>query len=235
MFYASVGFGGGSSYLAILSLFGVDFLLLRSTSLLCNITVVGSGAYMFNKHQLINWLKVLPLIICSIPLAYLGGSLQVTETFFFIVLGIALILAATFMLRQVINEQKVLKKQVNNKIINGITGGLIGFFSGMIGIGGGIFLAPVLHFIQWDKPKVIAATTSLFILLNSIAGLAGQITNPNFTYNIEFSLPLIIAVFVGGQIGTRLSIIHFKPKTVKILTAILIAFVGVRILIKYLL
>jgi len=233
VFYSSVGFAGGSSYLAILSLFGTDFLLLRSTALLCNITVVGSGAYIFNKHQLINWSKVLPLIICSIPLAYLGGRMQVTETLFFIALGVALILAAFFMLWQVFSIKKSLQKRVSNKIINGFTGGLIGFFSGMIGIGGGIFLAPVLHFMQWDKPKIIAATASLFILLNSIAGLAGQFANPNFTFNVRFSLPLIIAVFLGGQIGTRLNVIHFKPKTIKILTAILIAFVGVRILVKY--
>jgi len=233
LFYASVGFGGGSSYLAILSLFGIDFLTLRSTALLCNITVVGSGTYIFNKHKLINWAKVLPLIICSIPMAYLGGRMRITENVFFVILAIALILAGAFMLWQAFSNQKYVKRN-NNRIFSGTIGGLIGFFSGMIGIGGGIFLAPTLHFINWDKPKVIAATASLFILLNSIAGLIGQISNPNFTFSYQFALPLIIAVFVGGQIGTRLNVMHFKPNTVRVLTAILIAFVGVRILIKYL-
>lgn len=233
LFYASVGFGGGSSYLAILSLFGIDFLLLRSTALLCNITVVGSGTYMFNKHQLINWPKVLPLIICSIPMAYLGGSISIIENVFFVNLGLALILAAMLMLWQIFSQNKPIIKPYSNKIVNGIIGCSIGFFSGMIGIGGGIFLAPVLHFMQWDEPKMIAATASIFILLNAIAGLAGQFTNPNFTFNFQFVLPLIVAVFVGGQIGTRLNIIHFKPNMVKILTAVLIAFVGTRILLKY--
>lgn len=233
LFYASVGFGGGSSYLAILSLFGIDFLLLRSTALLCNITVVGSGTYMFNKHQLINWPKVLPLIICSIPMAYLGGSISIIENVFFVTLGLALILAAMLMLWQIFSQIKPITKPYSNKIVNGIIGCSIGFFSGMIGIGGGIFLAPVLHFMQWDEPKMIAATASIFILLNAIAGLAGQFTNPNFTFNFQFVLPLIVAVFAGGQIGTRLNIIHFKPNTVKILTAVLIAFVGARILLKY--
>jgi len=233
LFYASVGFGGGSSYLAILSLFGIDFLLLRSTALLCNITVVGSGTYMFNKYQLINWPKVLPLIICSIPMAYLGGSISIIENVFFVTLGLALILAAMLMLWQIFSQIKPITKPYSNKIVNGIIGCSIGFFSGMIGIGGGIFLAPVLHFMQWDEPKMIAATASIFILLNAIAGLAGQFTNPNFTFNFQFVLPLIVAVFAGGQIGTRLNIIHFKPNTVKILTAVLIAFVGARILLKY--
>jgi len=233
LFYASVGFGGGSSYLAVLSLFNIDFLLLRSTSLLCNITVVGSGAYVFNKHRLINWPKIIPLIICSVPMAYLGGRMRITENAFFIVLGFALIIAATFMIWQAISKNHISKKSFNNKIFNGVIGGVIGSFSGMIGIGGGIFLAPVLHFMQWDKPKVIAATASLFILLNSIAGLLGQFANPNFTFNFQFAVPLIIAVFIGGQIGTRLNIAHFKPNTIRILTAVLIAFVGVRILIKY--
>lgn len=233
VFYASVGFGGGSSYLAILSLFGIDFLLLRSTALLCNITVVSSGAFIFNKHKLINWSKILPLIICSLPMAFFGGRLRVTEHIFFIALGITLILAALLMLWQAFRKKKSFYKSFNNKAVNGTIGAVIGFFSGMIGIGGGIFLAPALHFMQWDKPKVIAATASLFILLNSIAGLLGQFSNANFTFNFQFVLPLIIAVFIGGQIGTRLNIIHFKPNTIRILTAVLIAFVGLRILVKY--
>lgn len=233
LFYASVGFGGGSSYLAVLSLFGINFLLLRSTALLCNITVVGSGVYVFSKHRLINWPKVLPLIICSVPMAYFGGRLRITEFYFFIALGIVLMLAAMFMLWQALSVTKNTNQYFGHKIIGGVVGSIIGFFSGMIGIGGGIFLAPILHFLRWDKPKVIAATASLFILLNSMAGLIGQFANPNFKFNFKFALPLIIAVSIGGQIGTRLNIMHFKPNTIRVLTAILIALVGARILIKY--
>jgi len=166
-------------------------------------------------------------------MAYLGGSISIIENVFFVTLGLALILAAMLMLWQIFSQNKPITKPYSNKIVNGIIGCSIGFFSGMIGIGGGIFLAPVLHFMQWDEPKMIAATASIFILLNAIAGLAGQFTNPNFTFNFQFVLPLIVAVFAGGQIGTRLNIIHFKPNTVKILTAVLIAFVGARILLKY--
>lgn len=166
-------------------------------------------------------------------MAFFGGRLRVTEHIFFIALGITLILAALLMLWQAFRKKKSFYKSFNNKAVNGTIGAVIGFFSGMIGIGGGIFLAPALHFMQWDKPKVIAATASLFILLNSIAGLLGQFSNANFTFNFQFVLPLIIAVFIGGQIGTRLNIIHFKPNTIRILTAVLIAFVGLRILVKY--
>lgn len=114
-----------------------------------------------------------------------------------------------------------------------IIGGMIGFLSGLIGIGGGIFLAPVLYLLKWDNPKVIAATAAIFILVNSIAGLIGQLSNPNFYLDYAFVIPLVCTVLIGGQIGVRLGAGPFKPQLVKTLTAILIAFVGVRILIKY--
>ncbi len=127
------------------------------------------------------------------------------------------------------------KKIGNNHFKNAGFGGFIGFVSGMVGIGGGVFLAPLLHLIKWDSPKKIAATASFFILVNSIAGLLGQYSNPDFEINWSLTSILIITVLIGGQLGSRLSNRFLNPIQLKKATAILIAFVSLRILIKHLL
>jgi uncharacterized membrane protein YfcA len=104
----------------------------------------------------------------------------------------------------------------------------------MVGIGGGIFLAPLLHITLWNVPKKIAATASLFILVNSLSGLAGQYYNPDFYVDWNLTLVLLVTVFIGGQIGSRLSNKFFSPIRLKRATALLIAFVSIRILWKYL-
>lgn len=236
--YSSVGFGGGSSYLAILALYGIEYRLLRATALLCNITVVSGGTYIFYKKGYLKWRKMLPLVLVSVPMAYIGGSLRITQTTFFILLSFALIFAAFLMLIQSFKTNEVEKKSTNNSssnmLFNAGIGGSIGFLSGMVGIGGGIFLAPVLHLLKWDGAKTIAATASFFILVNSISGLLGQMTHPDFHLNWQFAGMLMVAVFVGGQVGSRLGAVWFSPNWVRRMTAVLILFVGLRILFKYL-
>jgi uncharacterized protein len=234
--YSSVGFGGGSSYLAILALYGFEYHMLRSTALLCNITVVTFGCYIFFKNRHFKWKKMLPLVIISTPMAYLGGSMRITETTFFILLGIVLLTAAILMWFQPVKtiEPETKTAENPNLLVNGSLGGGIGFLSGMVGIGGGIFLAPLLHLLRWDRPKTIAATSSFFILVNSIAGLIGQMSQPKFNIDWQLAAFLMMSVFAGGQIGSRLGAIRFQPRVVKSMTAILVAIVGIRILFKYL-
>ena len=232
--YASVGFGGGSSYLAILALTVISFTQIRATALLCNIVVVTGNVLWYQKDKLYDWKKVLPLTFFSIPLAFLGGYLKISQTFFFILLGVTLLFAAITMWiskRVIIN--KPLKKNINLK--KNITyGGFIGFISGMVGIGGGIFLAPLLHLTNWNTPKKIAATASFFILVNSIAGLLGQYTNPDFKIDWQLTSVFLVTVFIGGQIGSKISNKLFTPNQLKKATAILVAFVSLRILWMYL-
>lgn len=231
--YSSVGFGGGSSYLAVLALTGIAYTQIRSTALVCNIVVVFSNVLLFHKEKLLNWKKVTPLVLFSVPLAFLGGFLKINQTIFFILLGITLLIAAiTMWLSKNIFLSS--KKPKTNSYKNAIYGGGIGFISGMVGIGGGIFLAPFLHLKKWDIPKKIAATSSVFILVNSIAGLLGQYINPNFAIDWNLTSILLVTVFLGGQIGSRMSNKFFSPIQLKKATAILIAFVSIRILIKYL-
>lgn len=231
LIYSSVGFGGGSSYLAVMAIAGIDFQLLKIVALLCNITVVTGGAYWFWKRKYLDWKKILPLTLLSIPLAFLGGGMQLTERLFFLIAGIALIVAGTLVLLQ----KHIVSSDVrsNSASLNIGVGGGIGFLSGLIGIGGGIFLSPFLHLIRWDKAKVIAGTASFFILVNSVAGLAGQFSLSTQISDWQPILMLILTVFVGGQIGSRWGSGKLSPQKVRIITAVLVLFVGIRIIIKY--
>ena len=232
--YSSVGFGGGSSYLAILALTGMSFIQFRAISLLCNIVVVSGGTYIYFRKGLFNWKKIIPLGLLSIPFAFLGGYLKVSQTFFFVLLGITLIVAAMSMWvsKYIVDSPK--QGAHKSAIKDGFIGVVIGFVSGMVGIGGGVFLAPVLHLTSWDTPKRIAATASFFILVNSIAGLLGQYQNTDFYFEPKIAFILMLTVFLGGQIGSRLSASRISPYVLKRVTAVLIAFVGLRILYKHL-
>ncbi|WP_298288510.1 sulfite exporter TauE/SafE family protein [uncultured Lutibacter sp.] len=234
--YSSVGFGGGSSYLAVLALSSLAFTQLRAIALLCNIVVVTGGTYIYIQNKLFNWKKIIPLVLASIPMAFIGGYLKISQTFFFILLGITLLVAAIFMWTSKYITKKGNHLHFKKSISKDISyGSGIGFISGMVGIGGGIFLAPLLHLTKWDTPKRIAATSSFFILVNSIAGLFGQYLNPNFSIEPIITIILMFTVFVGGQIGSRLSVKLISPTLLKKATAILIAFVALRILWKHLL
>lgn len=228
--YSSVGFGGGSSYLAVLALTALAITEIRSIALLCNIVVVSSGSYIFAKSGHINWKKMIPLVVLSVPLAFLGGYLKINEAFFFGLLGITLIIAAFLMLVTSYDFIETDQMYSKNYLRDGFFGGIIGFLSGMVGIGGGIFLAPLLHITKWDTSKKIAATASFFILVNSVAGLLGQFTNPEFSFNMELTLLLLITVFIGGQIGSRIGANVVSQLFLKRVTALLIAYVAFTII-----
>jgi uncharacterized protein len=228
MIYASVGFGGGSSYIALL---GQSFFLLnqseiKTTALLCNIVVVTGGTYIFYKEGKLNFKKSWPFLAASIPLAFLGGLWKLSDASFFVILGSALVLAAVLLW---IQPERLKQIKSDHTGLNLSLGGSVGFLSGLVGIGGGIFLSPLLHLIQWDEAKKISALASVFILVNSISGLAGQLTKPG---HIEwgFVLPLLMAVLVGGQIGSRLGAKTFNAIYIKRITALLILVAGVNIL-----
>jgi uncharacterized protein len=245
--YASAGFGGGSSYLAALSLFAIPMTTMRSTSLMCNIIVVAGGTYIFWQNGFFNFKKILPLVLASVPMAFVGGSTPIKERTFFLLLGASLVVAAVLMLFQNIFSEKntppqaySLTGQYNadlkgknkefNALKNILIGGSIGLLSGVVGIGGGIFLSPVLNLSRWDTPKNIAATASFFILLNSIAGLAGQFQQHKFAVDWALAVPLLLAVFVGGQVGSRFSALRINALRVRQVTAALVLYAGANIL-----
>jgi hypothetical protein len=229
MMYASVGFGGGSSYLAILALFAISFTTIRTTALLCNVIVVAAGTYIFYKEGHLNFRKAFPLVISSIPMAYVGGLWPIQQKTFFILLSGSLILVAFFLWIQ--PGKKTSEPAVQSSLaINVFIGAGLGLLSGLVGIGGGIFLSPLLHFMRWDDAKKISAMASFFILVNSISGLAGQ-WQQNPTLDWSFVAPLLIAVFFGGQIGSRVGARRFNQNHVKKITAVLIFIAGSKILL----
>ncbi len=232
--YSSVGFGGGSSYLAVLSLFSLPFGQLRAIALICNIAVVSGNILVYQRNKKFNWKKVLPLVLISIPLAFLGGKLRVEKDWFFTFLGFVLIVASLFMwASKYVKSSKEISR--DNNLKDYAYGGTIGFISGMAGLGGGIFLAPLLHLTKWDTPKKIAASSSLFIFVNSVSGLVGQSQNPDFYVEPFLTSLLIATVFIGGQIGSRLNEKIISPLLLKQMTAVLVLVVGLRLLFKYLL
>jgi uncharacterized membrane protein YfcA len=234
--YASAGFGGGSSYLAAMAVFGLGMDTMRPAALLCNIVVVAGGAWLFWNKGFLNFRKILPLCAASIPLAFLGGLTPLKEKTFFLLLGACLVVSALLMMFQKSTDARLSLTSAGtaspSPVLPVALGGSIGYLSGVVGIGGGIFLSPVLHLLRWDAPKNIAATASFFILVNSIFGLVGQFWSGRVQLDAAFVLPLLAAVLLGGQVGSRLSVFQLRQVQVRWLTAVLVLYAGVNILLK---
>lgn len=232
--YSSVGFGGGSSYLAVLAMYSLPYQEIRLTALICNVIVVVGGVIIYLRNKQVDWRKILPLTLISVPMAYLGAIIKLSQETFFLILGFTLILAALLLWIQTDKKDKDYRTE-NYKpslVQNSLLGGGIGFLSGLVGIGGGIFLSPLLNLIKWDTAKKIAATSCVFILVNSISGIAGQFSKLSVEMNFSRIGILCLSVFIGGQIGSRMSI-KWNPLIVKRMTAVLVFIAGINVLIKY--
>jgi len=233
--YSSVGFGGGSSYLAILSLYHLPVADIKLTALTCNIIVVAGSSILFIRNGQVNFRKILPVVMLSVPMAYLGGKLPLSEKVFFITLGASLLAASVLLwIKTRATEPEATTHRANDYVKDGLIGGGIGFLSGMVGIGGGIFLSPILNLMRWDAAKKIAATAAIFILVNSISGIAGQLSKGIGAVNYTQTGLLCAAVLLGGQIGSRIGISKFNPLAVRRVTAVLVFAAGVEVLIKHL-
>lgn len=229
--YATVGFGGGSTYTALLVLADTDYRILPAVSLACNITVVTGAVVQYAAAGLVRWKRLLPLTVLSVPLAWFGGTLDIPERAFITVLGLALLASAAAL---VFRKPAPANPDTVWPVWTGpALGGGIGFLAGLVGIGGGIFLAPVLHLLNWGKAKEIAAAASVFILVNSAAGLAGQSRRLMDSGDLSSLLaywPLLPAVLIGGQIGVWVGRTRASGTWLVRLTAILVLFVAVRLL-----
>lgn len=233
MVYASVGFGGGTSYLALMAVLGVSFEVMRPAALLCNIVVVTGGTLIFYRENLLDLRKIWPFLVFSVPMSFLGGYYPIRETTFFVILGVTLLVASVvlwFYDRSMDSPQWA--KLKNPTMLAASIGGGIGFLSGLVSIGGGIFLSPLLHFMRWDGARNISALASVYILINSVSGLVGQWSRAA-TFDWSFIVPLLVAVFLGGQIGSRWGSKKFSAVHIRKITAVLIFIAGVNILINH--
>ncbi len=232
LLYSAAGFGGGSSYLALLALSGLPTGAIRPIALVCNLAVTGGGSYVFSRVGITPWRRALPLVLASMPAAFVGGRVVLPREAYLLLLGGLLVVAGGLMLLRIRPTAEVVKaSQRGGWAAGGLAiaiGAAVGFVSGVVGIGGGIFLSPILFLGRWAGARQIAATTSLFIALNSVAGLAGQLS---VGIHMELSLAglLLFAVIAGGQLGTRLTLHRFTPATVQKLAALLILLVGTRL------
>ena len=233
LLYSSVGFGGGSTYLALLLIWGIPYQIFPIIALSCNIIVVSGNSFNYIRAGNLNLKLLLPYLIGSIPLAFIGGSLPVEKKFFEILLLIVLSVAGLLLLFKFKSYDD--KKENYRKIpiiISIFIGGILGFVSGIVGIGGGIFLSPILFLIRAAKPNHIITTASLFILINSLSGIIGQLTKSSVLSEIQNYWFLLLAVLIGGQIGNFLNLKIFPTRILALVTAGLVLFVAIRMAYK---
>ena len=225
--YSSVGFGGGSTYLALLLISGVPFFIFPVIALFCNIIVVSGNCFNYIRAGNLNLKLLIPYLIGSIPLAYIGGSLPIEKKLFEIILAGFLLLINFRSYDDIKSSYKRISLPISIMI-----GGVLGFVSGLVGIGGGIFLSPILFLIKAAKPKHIVTTASLFILINSISGVIGQLTKNAIFSEILNYWYLLLAVFIGGQLGNFLNLKIFSTRILALVTGFLVLIVAIRMGIR---
>jgi len=233
--YSSVGFGGGSTYLALLLIWDVPYYIFPVIALICNIIVVSGNSVNYSRAGNFNFRLLTPYLIGSVPLAFIGGSIRIEkelfEIFLFLVLTIAGI--ALFFQNKTFKDNNV-RCSLPPLYLSLIIGSILGLISGIVGIGGGIFLSPILFLLKAAPPKQIITAASLFILINSISGVIGQLTKDYVFDQILNYWLLFLAVLIGGQIGNYINLKIFSNRTLALVTACLVIFVAIRMGFKIL-
>ncbi len=226
--YASVGLGGATGYLAVLSLFGITNPIIAPTVLLLNIFVAGISFLSFYREGYLRNQLLLSFTISSIPASYIGGRLPVPENTFTLILGILLILAGTWAFFE---PRRKTQGNCPVLIVTLIIGAIVGLISGITGSGGGFLLIPVLLFAYETSSKEAASVASGFVVLNSFSGLAGHISRGHFS--AEFSLPLLLVVMLGGLIGARMGSKMFQPGTVQSIMGLVLLAGGIKLILTF--
>lgn len=229
--YASVGFGGGSTYSALLIFCGISVTLVPIISLCCNILVVAGGSLRYALARITPWYKAAPIVLLAAPLAFLGGLTPIKAELLMLILGISLIFSALALAFQPRKGRAFIRAIPPPTFYLMVAA--LGYLAGITGVGGGVFLAPLLHLIRWGEEKQVAATASLFILVNSLSGLAGQIAKNGISSLSESVMPywpLLLSVIIGGAIGNHIGVKMPQNRTIRLITAGLVAFAGMKLL-----
>ncbi len=227
--YSSVGFGGGSTYLALLLIWDVPYHIFPVIALMCNIIVVTGNSINYVKAGNHNFKLLIPFLIGSIPFSFIGGSLTINKELFEILLFLVLSIAGLLLLinNKSYKEKNIIVKKLNS-FISIVIGSFLGLISGIVGIGGGIFLSPILFLLKADIPKNIVTTASIFILINSISGILGQLTKKTVFDEILTYWPLFFSVLIGGLLGNYLNLKIFSSRILALITSMLVIFVAIR-------
>ena len=226
MLYSSVGHAGASGYIAVMSLLSLAPAVIKPTSLALNILVASIATWQFFRAGHFSWRLFWPFAILAVPFAFLGGYVSLPTHLLKVLLGLVLIFSALRFLFEV-QRDKLISPPSRSQAIG--VGAGIGFFSGLTGTGGGIFLTPILLFMGWAEVKTAAAVSALFILVNSIAGLAGYFANTKAFP--PFILPLFVAAAVGGAMGSYLGSRRFKPIVIKRFLALVLLIAGTKLIL----
>ncbi|HVF47279.1 MAG TPA: sulfite exporter TauE/SafE family protein [Pyrinomonadaceae bacterium] len=224
--YSSVGHGGASGYLAVMAFFAVAPGVTRPTALLLNLFVASIGTVQFYRAGHFSWRIFLLFATASIPMAFVGGVIQLPTNVYKIVLGLVLLAAAARLAIRLKSDDQVKEAPILACLL---IGAMIGLLSGLVGVGGGIFLTPILLLMRWAETRVAAGVSVLFILVNSAAGLAGN-------YGQVSVLPSdvwfwIAAAVVGGFIGSTLGSKRFDSITLRRLLAVVLLFAGLKLIL----
>jgi len=218
----------------LLLIWGIPYSVFPIIALSCNIIVVSGNCFNYIRAGNLKLKLLIPYLIGSIPLAYIGGSLPTEKKLFEILLFLVLATAGILLLFNFKSYDD--REESYRKIpasISIVIGGMLGFISGTVGIGGGIFLSPILFLIRAAKPKHIVTTASLFILINSISGIIGQLTKNDVLMELSNYWYLIVATLIGGQIGNFLNLKIFPVRILVLLTASLVLFVAFRMSFRF--
>jgi uncharacterized membrane protein YfcA len=224
--YSSVGHGGASGYLALMALFSITPDVMKPTALLLNLFVSLTSFIQFYRGKHFNWKIFLPFAITSVPMAFVGGMINVDDNVYKKILGLLLIIPIVRFL--FFGNIKVEEIKKPNFILSLIIGAAIGFLSGLIGIGGGIILSPVLLLLKWADMKKTAAISAIFIFVNSLSGLAGQLQK-----GINFSTDMyayVVVAFVGGLCGAYFGSLKLNQNFLKYLLAIVLIIASYKLL-----
>lgn len=226
MLYASVGHGGASGYLALMAFFAFAPAMMRPTALILNLFVSSTAFIQYYRGGYFKWKLFWPFIITSIPAAFVGGLIEMDAKLYKMTLGILLLFSVVRLGGMKFNDTNNLKKQ--NLLLSLVIGGVIGLISGMIGIGGGIILSPVILLLHWANMKQTAAVSAIFIFVNSLSGLGGLITK-GFEFNASMTWMILIA-FAGGLTGAYLGARKFNGEVLKKLLAVVLLLASIKLL-----
>ena len=224
--YASVGHGGASGYLALMAMFNMAPEVMKPTALLLNVFVSLIAFSQFYTASHFKWKIFLPLSLGSVPMSFVGGLLVVDGNVYKKILAILLLFPVVRFIA--FNKTEVTNLRNHSFILALVIGGIIGLLSGMIGIGGGIILSPVLLLLRWADQKQAAAISAIFIFVNSVSGLAGQLSK-GIQFNQHMLLYVVLAL-AGGVIGSWFGARKFKQDVLKKILAVVLLIAIVKLL-----
>jgi uncharacterized protein len=224
--YSSVGHAGASGYIAVMSLLSMAPETIKPTALALNILVGAIATWQFYRAGHFSWDLFWPFAVLAVPFAFVGGHISLPTHLFKLVLGVVLLYSA---FRFLVESKPSITATTPPRVYALVSGACIGLVSGLTGTGGGIFLTPLLLFMGWAEPKRAAAVSALFVLMNSISGLAGNFSS---TQSLPaFILPLLIAAALGGSLGSYLGSRHIQSAMIKKLLAIVLIIAGFKLML----